>query len=317
MEKLNKKIKFKKILLVFLLLIILALLIFVVTECLNKQKLKNNNDSNFGFVSEGNKCLFYYKYNYGLIKIEKNKEILLTEDQACSINYYENYLYYITPNSNGGIDLKKIDINGKNKSLLLTTSSNSTKMYLDNKYLYFTTSNPNTISKIDINGNNEQTLLKREVRDFKVLDNTIYFSDNFGFLYSIDCNGENYRALVEEPNFYKFQILDNYIYFLEDTRLMKINLSNLDEKVEVTDRLNSDVYNVTSNGIYYYDKDTKKICWVSLDNIKAKTITALNSNNTKINVIDAKLYYLDISESGQTVTKRIGLNNKKVEQIKY
>ena len=51
MEKLNKKIKFKKILLVFLLLIILTLLIFVVTECLNKQKLKNNNDSNFGFVS--------------------------------------------------------------------------------------------------------------------------------------------------------------------------------------------------------------------------------------------------------------------------
>ena len=50
-------------------------------------------------------------------------------------------------------------------------------MYLIDNYLYYISLEPNTISKIDINGENEKTLINREVSEFDVENNTIYFTD--------------------------------------------------------------------------------------------------------------------------------------------
>ena len=87
--------------------------------------------------------------------------------------------------------------NGDETTTLRSVSSSSTKMYLVNGYLYYLTIEPNSISRIDINGENEMSLITREVSDFDILDETIYFTDAYGYLCKIDLNGENYSQITE------------------------------------------------------------------------------------------------------------------------
>ena len=196
-------------------------------------------------------------------------------------------------------------------------NSELTKMYLSDGFLYYTTSNPNTISKINVNNKEQSTVLTRAILDFKVLDGIIYFIDDMRYLYQLDVNGENYKTIEENPIAKKFQMLDNEIYFYdeENQKLMKINLKNK-KKSEVTDKLNCDVYNVTSNGIYYLDNNDMKICCVDLKNKKSKEIISVSTANTKINVIGNVIYYLDL-DNDSYVTKRISIKGKKVDEVKY
>ena len=121
--------------------------------------------------------------------------------------------------------------------------------------------------------------------------------------------GENYKTLVEESLFNKFQILDGYVYYYdnENSKLMKINLNEISKKKEVTDKLNCDIYNVTTNGIYYLDKDNRKISYVSLNGKKNKDIVKINTDNTKINIVGNTMYYIE-NEEGKTITKSIKTN---------
>ena len=132
-----------------------------------------------------------------------------------------------------------------------------------------------------------------------------------GFLYSIDTNGENYKTLIEESVFNRFQILDKYVYYFdnENKKLVRINLEDTAKKEEVTDLLDCDIYNITSNGIYYLNKASGKIAYVSLNGKKQKDIVSVNTDNTKINIVGTYIYYIDIQD-GKTVTKIIETNGK-------
>ena len=176
------------------------------------------------------------------------------------------------------------------------------------------TSNPDTISRVDIDGKNEEQLLQRSVVDFKVVDGTIYFSDIMGFLYSIDTNGENYKTIIKEAKFNKFQILDKYVYYYdnESGKLVKVSLEDTSKKEEVTDKLDCDTYNVTTNGIYYLDKANGKIRFVSLNGKKDNDIVNVDTDNTKINVVGTAIYYID-NKDGKTITKVIGTNGKEIK----
>ena len=167
---------------------------------------------------------------------------------------------------------------------------------------------------MDLNGENEEVILQRSVVDFKVVEGTIYFSDVMGFLYSVDTNGENYKTLMEEASFSKFQILEGYVYYFDndESKLMKISLKDTSKEEEVTDKLDCDIYNVTTNGIFYLDQNNQKISVVSLNGKKVNDIVKINTDSTRINIVGTVMYYIDL-ESGKTVTKIIGTNGKQIK----
>ena len=310
-EKLKKKLKINRIAIILLVIVLSILLCGVIKRLLYANNGVNNNDSNLGLATQGDDFVLYYQYGKGLIKKDKEKEIALSEDQAYSIHYFEKNVYYTTSSSTGGICIKRIGIDGKKEEVLLTTTSKSTKMYLQDSKIYYLTSNPDTISKMDLNGQNEEAILQRSVEDFKVVGKTIYFSDIMGFLYCIDTNGKNYKTLIEETAFQKFQILDKDVYYFDqDTqKLMKINLENTSKKEEITNQLDCDIYNVTTNGIYYFNKEKGKIAYISLKGENQKDIINVGTDNTRINVIGTTLYYIDYQD-GKTVTKIAKTNGK-------
>ena len=313
-EKLNKKLKINRIIIAILVIILIITILTVVIKLVNSKNGLNNNDSNMGFAAKEENTTFFYSYNEGLVKKEKKDRKVLIEDQAYSINCLNGNVYYTTPNSTGGINIKKINFDGKDEKVLLSTSSNSSKIYIHNSEIYYLTSNPDTISKMDLDGKNNKVILTRSVTDFKVVDEKIYFSDIMGFLYSVDLNGDNYKTIVKEAKFGKFQILDKYVYYFDkdSEKLMRIRLDDTSKKEEVSDKLDCDIYNVTSNGVYYYSKANSKISFVSLNGKKTKDIVNINTDNTKINIVDNVIYYID-NEAGKAVTKCIGTDGKQIK----
>lgn len=311
-EKLKRKLKLSNIAIVFLLLILLIILIVVISRVFKLTNIIENNDSNMGLVTQSDDLIFYYNYGKGLVKKDKNEEKVLIDEQAYSINYFDGHVFYTTPNSVGGIDIKKIGIDGKGEKVILSTTSSSTKMYLKDSKIYYLTSNPNTLSNVDIDGKNPEVILQKGIVDFKVLDGIIYYSDIMGYLYSVDLNGKNDKIIVEKSLFDEFQIVKDYVYYYDNDKLMRVNLNNTSKIEEVTDKLNCDIYNATSNGIYYYDKEKSKISFVSLYGKKARDIVDVTNNKTKINLVGTVIYYID-EKDGKTITKLIGTNGKKID----
>ena len=266
----------------------------------------------------GDGYVFYYKYQEGIIKIENNTEYQISDDQAYSLNYYDGYLYYVTMTSSGEIKIKKTDIDGNDNETLVSTSSSSTKMYLYDGYLYYLTSNPNTIAKIDIYGENETTILKRTVSNFEVEDETIYFTDSAGFLYSVDSNGENYTEIGDEVINSDFQIYGKYAYYYDEEQgLMKFNLNKLTTEL-VTDKLDSNIFNVTSDGIFFVNLENMKICKVSLNGSDYNELIDIDSTYSGINIANNRLYYIETDEdSSSYITCRIKTNGKATDDIEY
>lgn len=310
-ENVKKKLKVNKLMIVILLIILLVILCIILIKVFHAKDGVNNNDSNLGLAIRSDDSVFYYNYDKGLIRKDKKEEKILSKDQAYSLNYFDGAIYYATPSSTGGISIKKVNVNGKDEKVLLSTNSNSTKIYLQDSKIYYLTSNPDTLSKIDLDGKNEEVIIQRSIMDFKVIEDKIYFSDIMGFLYSIDTNGENYKTIIEESLFNKFQILDKYVYYFdnENNKLMRINLENVAKKEEVTELLDCDTYNVTTNGIYYLNKEKGKIAYVALNGQKKSDIVNVDTDNTKINIVGTYIYYIDIQD-GKTVTKVVETNGK-------
>ena len=191
-------------------------------------------------------------------------------------------------------------------------------MILDGDYLYYITLSPNSISKIDLNGENEVSLISREVSDFDISDDTIYFTDSYGYLCKIDLDGNDYSQLTEDSISTKFQIYNDDIYYYEeDTGLMKLDVDDLTSEL-VSDEVKTNIYNVTNKGIFFLDTDSMNICKISLKGKNKQEIVAVNTSNTKINVIGNEIYYLD-NDSETDVKKiyRVKINGKEDNAIEY
>lgn len=328
-NNLRKKIKLNKIIIGILLLIILIVLIVILVKCFSAKNVKTNNDSNLGMVAKGDEYTFYYKYNDsngGLVKIKDKKEYQIADGQAYSILYNDGFVYYTTLASNGvGMEIRKVNQNGDTNEVLNLFSTNSTKMYLEDNYLYYLTSNPDTIEKIDINGKNKTTVLTRTISDFEVYNGKIYFTDAEGYFYKVNTDGKEYSKIGEEKIYPRFQLLGDYVYYYNEyeedgktkTCLMKMDLDNC-KKEKVSDRINNETFNVTSKAIYYYDNNLQSICSINLKNSNYKEIVKVKTANTKINVIGTTLYYLDMDENTNSYkTHRIKTNGAKIEDVKY
>lgn len=317
-EQIKKKIKSNQIIigvLVILLIIVICILIATKVSANNKE---NNNISNLGIVCSGDGYVFYYKYGVGIIKIKDGKEYQISEDRAYSMSYYDGYVYYTRPNSNGGIDIAKVSHNGDTGTVLKSVTTSSTKMYLNGENLYYLTSNPNTISKMDLNGKNEKKIITREVLDFHIKDDMIYFITSSKKLCKISTSGEDYEQISDETLAPRFQMNKDFVYYYEENEgLYRMSLETLETEI-VSEYVNCDVFNVVGKKIYFLDKDNLEICSMNLNGDKIKEIVDVNTQNTKINVVNDVLYYLATEDgSNNYKTYRVKTDGKETSEIVY
>ena len=165
---------------------------------------------------------------------------------------------------------------------------------------------------------NRQIVITRTVSDFEVENGMIYFTDESGYLYQISVDSKNYASIGNKALSKKIQIFKNDIYYYseENKSLMKMSLTGDKEEI-VTDKLDCDIFNITDKGIFYLNKSTSTICSVGFDGKKSKEIVKINTENTKINICDKILYYLDKPENSNSYkTCRIKTNGKPTEEIK-
>ncbi len=317
-KNLKSKIKLNKVIICILILIVIVVLIVLGTNKLTKAgSLEHNNISNFGMVTYGDDYVFYLKQENGIVKIKDKKEYQITEGAAYSLNYKDEYVYYMTTGNGGSILINRIKQNGEDEEILATITSPMTKMYLEDNYLYYATTNPNTISRMDLNGENQEIIITRTISDFEVEKGIVYFTDESGYLYKISVNSEDYGEIGDKILAKKFQILGNYAYYFSEDNdsLMRIDLEGKSEEV-VSDKLNCNIFNVTNKSIYYLDKDSLTICSININGGNPKEIVKINTENTKLNVYDDILYYVN-SDGVSYKTYRIKTNGKETEQIKY
>lgn len=317
-EQLKKKVKTNQIIIGVLVILLIIAIIILITTRVSANSKENNNISNLGMVCSGDGYVFYYKYGVGIIKIKDGKEYQISEDRAYSMSYYDGYVYYTRPNSNGGIDIAKTSHNGDTVTVLKSVTTSSTKMYLNDGNLYYLTSNPNTISKMDLNGENEKVIITREVLDFHIKDDIIYFVTSSKKLCKISTSGNNYEQLSDETLAPRFQMNKDFIYYYKENEgLYKISLKTF-EVEEVSKKVNCDVFNVTGKNIYFLDKDNLKVCSMNLKGEKIKEIVTVNTKNTKINIVDNVLYYLGTDDgSSNYKTYRVKTDGKEMSEVEY
>lgn len=316
-ETLKKKLKLNTIIICILIALLLISIVVLIVNVSSNGITNENNLSNLGMCVKADNYIFYYKYGKGIFKIKDKEEYQISDDTAYSLAYKDGYVYYTSPNSTGGIDIKKLSHNGDEVKVLKSTASSSTKMFLEDNYLYYITLSPNTISKIDINGENESVVLTRDISDFDIIGEIIYFTDNSEFLYKINLNGENYSEVSQETIGNKFQIYKNNVYYYkENSGLMKMNLKKATSEL-VSDKITSNVYNVTNKGIFFLDENSSKICKMSLKGKNCKELVDVKTTNTKINIVGNELYYLDLGSNNDSRTYRIKINGKQANTIEY
>ena len=101
----------------------------------------------------------------------------------------------------------------------------------------------------------------------------------------MDLNGENYSQISEEAIATKFQMYNgNIYYYKEDNGLMKLDPDDLSSEL-VSDKITSNLYNVTNKGIFFLDTNSMKICKISLKGKSYKELVDINTSNTTTNII--------------------------------
>ena len=148
----------------------------------------------------------------------------------------------------------------------------------------------------------------------------IYYTDNVGFLHSINIDGSNKKDISTEYNIKNIQILNNWIYFYNENEnaLCKIK-KNGTSKTTVATFVNNEMYNITSKNIYYFDQVNSCICKADLKGKKSKVVVQLDASRTKINIVNGIIYYLDNSKDESQIYQifRVKENGKSVNPIEY
>lgn len=321
MKKPNLKINKKKILLLVIALIVIIAVFMIISNIFKNKKDVNGNISNRGLVTYVDGVTFYNRYEKGIVKYKGNKEYLITDETAYSINVIGDNIYYLTVSDTGSIDIKTVKTNGDGLKKIKTIGTAISKIYVQNGYIYYATNQGiDGIARINIENNEETIITTAVIQDFQVLDDGVYFTDNINNVYKMSLTGIDLNRISDELRMKQFQIVDNWIYFidLEENNLYKVKLDGTD-KTLVSDKIKDNNYNITKNRIYFFDSESKKICSVNLKGNNYKEIVMIQANKTKINIADDTLYYLDTSKDESQISQiyRIKTNGNQAKKIEY
>ena len=247
------------------------------------------NLSNMGLATFDDGNVYYNRYEKGIVKYKGNKEYLITDETAYSINVVGNDIYYLTVSDNNSIDIKTVKTNGDSLRKIKSIYTSVSKIYVQDGYIYYATNKDiDGIARINIETNEETIITTANIQDFQVLEDTIYFTDNINHIYKMALAGVEVKRISEDLRVKQFQILGKWIYFLDEDNgtLNKVRLDGTDKAV-VTDKIKNNNYNVTSKKIYFFDAENKKICSINLKGNDFKELVTIKTNNTKIKPVKA------------------------------
>lgn len=321
MKKINLKINKKKVVFLAVILIAVIILAILISNLFKGKDDVNGNISNRGLATYVDGVTFYNRYENGIVKYKGNKEYLITDETAYSINVVGDDIYYLTVSDSGDIDIKTVKTNGDGLKKIKTIGTSISKIYVQDGYIYYSTNREiDGIARINIENNEETIITTAVIQDFQVLENEIYFTDNINNFYKMSLTGIDLNRVSNDLRLKQFQIVGKWIYFvdIETNSLNKIKLDGTDKNL-VTDKIKDNNYNVTNDKIYFFDAENKKICSVNLKGNNYKEIITIQANRTKINIADDTLYYLDTSKDESQISQmyRIKTNGNQTKKIEY
>ncbi len=264
-----------------------------------------------GLACEAKGAIYYNKYEKGIFSVKNGKETRLTEETAYSLNIVGNKIYYITVADFNNVVIKSVDLDGKNLTNIATIYTSISKIFETGK----------GIAKIDLNGENEQIVLTENVQDFWVKQNKIYFVNQSNQICKVDVSGENNRVLSDNISARKIQVIGKWIYYYHPNENALFRLKNDGKKNELVSTLiHHETYNICGKYVYYFDRENSKIARMKIGKSnQCDDLISLNVSNTKINIVNNQIYYLDkAQDSSQTYQiYRIKTNGKSVKPIEY
>ncbi len=329
-EKLNadlKKALLTKNVIIAILLIILVIIcsaiITILTRVSTSNEIPVSNLSNLGLVVQDGEYVYYNKYNNGIFKSKGSEETQITEEPAYSIQINDNQLYYLAVSSEHNICIKKTDLNGENTTLVKLISTSINKFFIQDDFLYYASNMSNSgIVKLDLKSKAEQNIVNANIKDFELLDNTIYYTDDLGYLYSLEVNSLDRKTIFAGANITEFQVYKGKVFYYDakENALMVGKIVENSTPTKLSSEVNSAYFNVYNNKIYFYNPSEKYIKSSTIDGKLVRQIISINANSTRINITqDGKLYYLDTPKSGKTNFElhRILENGLKTKDIEY
>ena len=324
-NKLSKlKLNKRRIIVLIVLAIICVLILIGIINLLKLMFAKEKavgNLSNLGLALADENMVFYNKYEDGIVKVKGKEEYQITDETAYSMTKIDDTIYYLTLSNSNTLDLKSVKTNGDMPTKIKTLTTSLSKFYIEDGYVYYITSQEIFgIAKLSLETNEEKIVTAANVQDFIVNDGTIYYTDNVGFLHSINTDGTNIKTLSKDYNIIKIQLLKKWIYFYNDKDkcLSKIKIDGSKVKT-VTTFVTNETYNVTNKNIYYFNETNKQICVTNLNGKKSKAVVSLTAGRTKINIADGILYYLDDSKNETSIYQmyRVKTNGGATNSIDY
>ena len=318
-KKLNKKAV--ALCAIVIIIIILMIVAFKIGKNDNTDYIISGNISNLGLVTENRDAVYYNKYENGIVKVKNNKEYQITNETAYSMQSVGDYIYYLTKGENNSLLIKKVKTNGDDKKTIREIQTSISKFYILDNYLYYASTGAQSgIAKIALDTNSETLICEDKIEDFSVTQNGIYYTDDFGYLRSMNLGGTEQKVLLNDE-ITEFQTYGDWIYYYNQSEncLNKIKIDG-SEKDKVSDKVNSYIFNVYKDKIYFYDSENSNISCISTNGKNLKVITEIKTNKTKINLTtNGELYYLNASNGDNNTYQmyRISTNGAKLNEIKY
>ena len=316
----NKKLNKKAVALIVAIVIIAFCTVAITINSNNKNNKGdvNGNLSNLGLVTESDGVVFYNKYENGIVKVKGNKEYQITNETAYSMQVVDDYIYYLNKGESNKLLIKKVKTNGDKLSTEKEIQTSISKFFVVDNAIYYV--NQSGISKIMCDTKEENLICQDKVEDFAVDNNTIYYTDDFGYLYSMNLGGTDKKTILNDE-ITEFQVYDGWIYYYKQSEnyLSKINIDG-SENDTVTDKVNSYIFNIYKGKIYFYDSEKSNISCIGTNGKNLEVITKIKTNKTRINLTsNGDMYYLDASNGENNIYQmyRIGTNGRKLNEIKY
>ena len=319
-KKLNKKKAVIIAVLILIIAIISVVLIVIGSNGKNKETILGNI-SNLGLVTENTDSIFYNKYEKGIVKVKGNKEYQITNETAYSMQLVGDYIYYLTTGENNNLLIKSVKTNGDELTTFKEIQTSISKFYIVNNTIYYANiGETNGISKISIDTGEETQICEDSIEDFCVTNTSIYYTDDFGYLYSMNLGGIDKKTLLNDE-ITEFQVYEDWIYYYKQSEnyLSKIKIDG-SERESVTDKVNSYIFNIYKDKIYFYDSENSNISSIGINGKNLKIITEIKTNKTRINLTtNGQIYYLDATSGDNNIYQmyRIGTNGGKLKEIKY
>lgn len=203
--------------------------------------------------------------NASMVSIDldgKNKVELVENIGAC-INIINNEIYYTKNSDTRDYNLYKYNMDTKSNTMLVefgfSDMVNGTNIGIYNDKIYYTKSESEgkvAVFSINLDGSNSQKLFdikKENVQDLIVLEDYILYLSN-EVLDKVNLDGTNEKKIstIITNN---IAVTDNYIYYLGDAtyKLYRMDLDGNNNVMLVDAGI--DQYDVIDDKIYYYNRD--------------------------------------------------------------